>query len=100
MATKKNINEVATEVKETHFCMTCGTKFEATSPLVRYCPECQAKKKAEQKEKQKGYAKARTERLGLTNIQVYKTDKEKLAKLAKEQNTTMAEVLKNLLAGK
>lgn len=90
---------MATNEIKKHFCMACGKEFEG-SPLKRYCPECEAKKKAEQKEKQKGYAKARTERLGLTNIQVYKTDKEKLANMAKEKNTTMAEVLKNLLADK
>lgn len=83
---------------EKHFCMACGKEFEAENKMVRYCPECQAKKKEEQKAKQKEYAKKRNKELGLTNIQVYKSDKDKLVAMAKEKNISMAEVLKELLS--
>jgi len=85
---------------EKHFCMACGKEFEAENTMVRYCPECQAKKKEEQKAKQKAYAKERNAKLGLTNISIYKSDKEILVARAKEQNTTMAEVIKAILAKK
>lgn len=81
-----------------HFCMNCGKEFEAENNMVRYCPECSAKKKEEQKAKQKEYAKARTAKLGLTNVSVYKEDKEILAKLAKENEMTMAEMFKKIMA--
>ena len=84
---------------EKHFCMACGKEFETDSKLVRYCPECQAKKKEEQKAKQKAYAKERNARLNLTNISVYKDDKDFLAKTAKQRGITMAELLKSIIAG-
>lgn len=80
-----------------HFCMNCGKEFEAENNMVRYCPECSAKKKEEQKTKQREYAKARTAKLNLTNVSVYKDDKELLAKLAKKEGVTMAEVFKKIL---
>ncbi len=83
---------------EKHFCVACGKQFESDSKLTRYCPECKAKKKEEQKEKQKIYAKNRNQQLGLVNISIYKDDKDVLMKKAKENNTTMAEVLKELIS--
>ena len=94
MATTKKNNGIE------RFCVECGTKFTANNNMVRYCPKCAEAHKALLKEKQKGYAKARSERLGLTNITVYKTDKEILQKMAKEKGVTMAEVLKEILAKK
>lgn len=83
---------------EKHFCMACGKEFETDNKLVRYCPECQAKKKEEQKAKQKAYAKERNARLNLTNISVYKDTKDVLAKIAKQKGITMAELLKSIVA--
>lgn len=82
-----------------HFCMNCGKEFEAANNMVRYCPECAAQKKEEQKQKQKGYAKERTARLGLTNVSIYKTDKETLQKMAKDKGVTMADIVKSILEG-
>lgn len=79
------------------FCQNCGKKFESENKLQRYCPECQALKKEEQKQKQKGYAKERIQRLGLVNISIYKQDKEVISNIAKEQNLTIAEALKAIL---
>ena len=85
---------------EKHFCVACGKEFEASSNLVRYCPECKDKKAKAQKEKQKKYAKERNTKLGLSNISIYKKDKEILAKLAKEKNVMMAEIIKEILSKK
>lgn len=80
------------------FCVNCGAKFEANNNMARYCPECVAKKKEEQKQKQKQYAKARMTRLDLTNIVVYKADKDQLKTLADKKGMTMADVVKDLLS--
>lgn len=79
------------------FCQNCGKKFESKNKMQRYCPDCQAQKKEEQKEKQKGYAKARAERLNLVNITIYKSDKDYIAKIAKEKGVTMAEIIKEII---
>lgn len=84
--------------KEKHFCMACGKEFEAKNALVRYCPECAEKRKKAQRERQQQYVKERAKTLGLVNVTIYRDDKEKLAKMAKEQKITMAEALKALLA--
>lgn len=65
--------------------------------MIRFCPECAAKKKAQQREKQKEYAKARQANLGLTNISIYKTDKEYLLGLAQDKKVAMAEVIKEIV---
>lgn len=80
------------------FCINCGTQFEATSGAERYCPECKVKIKEEWKEKQKKYAKERAERLNLVNVSIYKDDREILKERALEGKTTIAEVIKTLLA--
>lgn len=82
---------------EKHFCMNCGREFEAENAMVRYCPECAAKKKAQQREKQKVYAKERQAKLMLTNISIYKTDKEYLLGLAQDKKVTMAEIIKEIV---
>lgn len=80
------------------FCVNCGTKFEATNNMARYCPACVAVKKEEQKQKQKQYAKARMTRLELTNITIYKADKDRLKTLADKKGVTMADMIKDLLS--
>lgn len=108
MATKKinKSNDVIINESENtqegikRFCSECGTQFMAANKMVRFCPTCAEKHKQELKEKQKGYAKERTARLGLTNVSIYKTDKEKLVKMAQEKGIILAEVLKELLADK
>ena len=82
------------------YCVNCGSQFESESKMSRYCPSCQEKKKAEQKEKQKGYAKARAAKLGLTQVSIFQADKDKLKEMAKKQEKTLAEVLQELLKDK
>lgn len=81
------------------FCSMCGNQFEAMSGAERYCPDCKEKVKSEWKEKQKAYAKQRAEKLGLVNVSIYKDDREILKERALQEKTTIAEVIKALLAG-
>ena len=80
------------------FCAKCGKEFEAESAAVRYCPDCKAEVKKEWQEKQKQYAKNRAAKLGLVNITVYKDERDILKTLASKENTTVAEIIKRLVA--
>lgn len=80
------------------FCAMCGKEFEATSAAVRYCDECKVEVKKNWQEKQKQYAKNRAAKLGLVNITVYKDERDMLKTLASKENTTVAEVIKKLVA--
>lgn len=80
------------------FCAKCGKEFEAESAAVRYCPDCKAEVKKEWQEKQKQYAKNRAAKLGLVNITVYKDERDMLKTLASKENTTVAEIVKKLVA--
>ena len=91
-----NNNIIGNNVKK--FCVECGQQFTATNNLVRLCPICAEEHKQIAKEKQRNYVRERSQRLGITNISIYKTDKEILLAMASKGKTTMAEVLKKLLA--
>lgn len=91
-----NNNIIGNNVKR--FCIECGQQFTATNNLVRLCPVCAEEHKRKAKEKQRNYVRERSQRLGITNISIYKTDKEILLAMANKENVTMAEVLKRILA--
>lgn len=79
------------------FCSLCGKEFEAEKASVRYCDDCKEQVKKEAREKQKGYAKARAEKLGLVTLVIYKEDREILTARAKAENKTTADVLREIL---
>lgn len=79
------------------FCMACGTEFEAPNNMVRYCEHCKAEVAQKQKEKQKHYAKARVEKLGLVNLSVYKADRETIKALAVAKGVTVSDMFKDIL---
>lgn len=79
------------------FCSLCGKEFEAEKASVRYCDECKEKVKQEAREKQKGYAKARAEKLGLVTLVIYKEDREILTNRAKAEGKTTADILREIL---
>ena len=81
------------------FCAMCGKEFEATSAAVRYCDDCKVEVKKNWQEKQKQYAKNRAAKLGLVNITVYKDSRDAIKAMAIE-GKTVADVVKELLAGK
>ena len=80
-----------------HFCMNCGKEFEAENNMVRYCEHCKAEVAQKQKEKQKHYAKARVEKLGLVNLSVYKADRETIKALAVAKGVTVSDMFKDIL---
>ena len=80
-----------------HFCMNCGKEFEAENNMVRYCADCKAEIAQKQKEKQKHYAKARVEKLGLVNVSVYKEDRETIKALALNKNITVSDMVRELV---
>lgn len=91
-----NNNIVSNNIRK--FCVECGEPFTASNNLVRLCPVCAEEHKRKAKEKQRNYVRERSQRLGITNISIYKTDKEILLAMASKEKTTMAEVLKKILA--
>lgn len=78
------------------FCVKCGKEFEGNKNS-RYCADCKEEKKKENSAKMNIYVKERNARLGLTNISIYKEDRDYLKELA--EGTSIAEVIKELLAG-
>lgn len=80
-----------------HFCMNCGKEFEASNNMVRYCDSCKAEVAQKQKEKQKHYAKARVEKLGLVNLSVYKADRETIKALATAKGITVSDMVQDIL---
>lgn len=79
------------------FCMACGKEFEASNNMVRYCEACKAEVAQRQKEKQKHYAKARVEKLGLVNLSVYKADRETIKALAVAKGVTVSDMVQDIL---
>ena len=80
-----------------HFCMNCGKEFEANNNMVRYCDACKTEIAQRQKEKQKHYAKARVEKLGLVNLSVYKADRETIKALAVAKGVTVSDMVQDIL---
>ena len=81
-----------------HFCSSCGKQYEDESKNPHTCPKCrEAKRKANQKTSAMN-AKKRAKALGLVSAQIYEKDRNKLKKLAQEKNTTIAEIVKSILA--
>ena len=79
------------------FCMACGQEFEASNKMVRYCEHCKEEVAKAQKEKQKHYARARVEKLGLVNLSVYKADRETIKALATAKGVTVSDMFKDIL---
>lgn len=79
------------------FCMACGKEFDAPNNMVRYCDSCKAEVAQKQKEKQKHYARARVEKLGLVNLSVYKADRETIKALATTKGVTVSDMFKEIL---
>ena len=65
--------------------------------MVRYCDACKTEIAQRQKEKQKHYAKARVEKLGLVNLSVYKADRETIKALAVAKGVTVSDMFKDIL---
>lgn len=80
-----------------HFCMNCGKEFAANNNMVRYCDACKEEIAQRQKEKQKHYARARVEKLGLVNLSVYKTDRETIKALAVAKGITVSDMVQDIL---
>lgn len=79
------------------YCGNCGNKFEAKTKSARFCPDCKEKQKIERKEYAKEYAKKRSVELGLVTMQAYKEERDKLKKLSKENNCSVADMLRKCL---
>lgn len=79
------------------FCMACGKEFDAPNNMVRYCDSCKAEVAQKQKEKQKHYARARVEKLGLVNLSVYKADRETIKALAIAKGVTVSDMVQDIL---
>lgn len=79
------------------FCMACGKEFDAPNNMVRYCDSCKAEVAQKQKEKQKHYARARVEKLGLVNLSVYKADRETIKALATAKGITVSDMVQDIL---
>ena len=80
-----------------HYCSSCGKQYEDESKNSHTCPAChEAKRKANQKASALS-AKKRAKALGLVGAQIYADDRNKLKKLAREKNTTIAEIVKSIL---
>ena len=80
------------------FCAKCGKEFVG-GKNSRYCEECKAEKRKENSAKMNIYVKERNARLGLTNISIYKEDRDFLKSLGAEKNVSIAEIIKEFLAG-
>ena len=80
-----------------HFCMNCGKEFAANNNMVRYCDACKEEIAQRQKEKQKHYARARVEKLGLVNLSVYKADRETIKTLAIAKGVTVSDMVQDIL---
>ena len=80
-----------------HFCMNCGKEFAANNNMVRYCDSCKEEIAQRQKEKQKHYARARVEKLGLVNLSVYKADRETIKALATAKGVTVSDMVQDIL---
>ena len=81
-----------------HYCSSCGKQYEDESKNSHTCPVCrEAKRKANQKASALN-AKKRAKALGLVGAQIYADDRNKLKKLAHEKNTTIAEIVKSIIA--
>ena len=81
-----------------HFCSSCGKQYEDSSKNSHICKECkEAKKKSNQKASALS-AKKRAKTLGLVGAQIYDEDRNKLKEIAKVKDTTIAEVVKSVLA--
>lgn len=80
-----------------HFCMNCGKEFAANNNMVRYCDACKEEIAQRQKEKQKHYARARVEKLGLVNLSVYKADRETIKALAIAKGVTVSDMVQDIL---
>lgn len=80
-----------------HFCMSCGKEFAANNNMVRYCDACKEEIAQRQKEKQKHYARARVEKLGLVNLSVYKADRETIKALAIAKGVTVSDMVQDIL---
>ena len=78
------------------FCANCGKEFQPITNS-KYCRECEKELKEEQRKKQRKYTRDRMRRLNLTSINIYKEDSKKLASIAKEKKTSIAEVIKEIL---
>lgn len=81
------------------FCVKCGKEFVG-GKNARYCEDCKEELKKENLAKMSDYVKRRNKRLGLANVSIYNSDRDTLKTLAKERNTSIAEILKELLAEK
>lgn len=80
-----------------HFCTNCGKEFAANNNMVRYCDACKEEIAQRQKEKQKHYARARVEKLGLVNLSVYKADRETIKALAIAKGVTVSDMVQDIL---
>lgn len=77
--------------------MNCGKEFAANNNMVRYCDACKEEIAQRQKEKQKHYARARVEKLGLVNLSVYKADRETIKALAIAKGVTVSDMVQDIL---
>ena len=76
------------------FCMRCGKEFIGNA---RYCKRCKAEKKKEYSNKMNIYVKERNKKLGLTNIAIYKEDRDFLKKLRGEKRLPIADIVKEII---
>lgn len=79
------------------FCVECGKEFVG-SKNARYCEDCKAKKKKEYSSKMNTYVKERNKRLGLTNITVYKEDRDFLKKLGAKKKVSIADIVNEIIS--
>lgn len=80
-----------------HFCSSCGKQYEDSSKNSHICKECkEAKKKSNQKASAIN-AKRRAKELGLVGVQTYNESRNFLKELAKNKETTIAEVMKEVI---
>lgn len=79
------------------FCVECGKEFVG-SKNARYCEECKAEKKKEYSSKMNKYVKERNKRLGLTNIAVYKEDRDFLKKLGGKMKVPIADIISEIIS--
>ena len=78
------------------YCNNCGKEFISWNN-AKLCCECEERRAEIQKEKQRKYTRDRLRRLNLTSVSVYKDDSKKLASIAREKKTNIAEVIKEML---
>lgn len=80
------------------FCVNCGKEMMIEEgSRITLCEDCRDEKRKAALEKAHQKAKERREEFGIVVIRVYDTTRKKLKAMAREQNKTMADVLKEIV---